>query len=108
MNTKYPFDSSYKNHLLIALGLTIWIFVFLYFTEPLDVNKFSNSDKLLYLPGYGILGGLSYILFFPVQNIIYTKNKKKLDTHKRNSISIYIHASFCNTCTPILLICYHG
>ena len=46
----YPFDPSIKHHLLISLGLDLWIFIFLYATEPLDVNEFSDADKLVY-PG---------------------------------------------------------
>lgn len=53
----------------------IWIFVFLYFTEPLDVNEFSDEEKLIYLPGYGVLGGLCYLIFLPFQYYLY-KNCK--------------------------------
>jgi hypothetical protein len=74
LNKKYPFDSSIKHHFIIALGLAIWIFVFLYFTEPLDVSEFNNSEKLIYLPLYGLLGAFCYSLFLPIQNFLYKKN----------------------------------
>ncbi|WP_034058926.1 LytTR family DNA-binding domain-containing protein [Lacinutrix jangbogonensis] len=74
MNIKYPFDSSIKHHLLIALGLAIWIFVFLYFTEPLDVSEFYEHEKLLYLPLYGSIGGISYLVFLPLQSFIHKKS----------------------------------
>lgn len=77
MKIKYPFDSAIKSHFLIALGLTIWIFVFLYFTEPLDVSEFGNREKLIYLPIYGLLGGVSYLLFLPFQNLLFKKSKKR-------------------------------
>ena len=65
LNNKYPFDPSIKHHIIIALGLAIWIFVFLFFTEPFDVNELTNSDKLLYLSGYGLLGGLYTLVLYP-------------------------------------------
>ncbi len=77
MKKNYPFDPIFKHHLLIALGLAIWIFVFLYFTEPLDVNEFSNSDKLIFLPAYGLLGALLYIIILPFQYWLYNRFQKK-------------------------------
>jgi DNA-binding LytR/AlgR family response regulator len=72
----FPFDPLLKNHLLISLLLAIWVFVFLYFTEPLDVNEFSERQKLIYLPGYGLLAGLCYLLFLPIQNYLYKKEQE--------------------------------
>lgn len=67
MNRPFPFDPSLKHHLLIALCLFVWIFAFLYFTEPLDVSELQNSDKLLFLPFYGIAGAGSYLIILPFQ-----------------------------------------
>jgi hypothetical protein len=69
----YPFDPSIKHHFLIALGLATWIFVFLYFTEPLDVNEFSDQDKLIYLPLYGLLGAVCYLGSLPLQFVMFRK-----------------------------------
>ncbi|MDO1500543.1 LytTR family DNA-binding domain-containing protein [Winogradskyella maritima] len=71
----YPFDPKLKHHLLIGLGLALWIFAFLYFTEPLDVSVFSQSEKLLYLPGYGLIGGVCYLVFLPFQYFLYKRTK---------------------------------
>jgi len=73
----YPFDALIKHHLLVALALAIWIFVFLYFTEPLDVNEFNDTQKLMYLPGYGVLGALCYICMLPIQQFLYKKSNKE-------------------------------
>ncbi len=59
---------------MIALGLAIWVFVFLYFTEPLDVNEFNATEKLIYLPLYGILTAIIYIVLLPVQQWLYHKS----------------------------------
>lgn len=72
----YPFDSSIKHHLLVALALAIWIFVFLYFTEPLDVHEFNDTQKLTYLPFYGLLGAICYIAMLPLQQLLYKKANK--------------------------------
>ncbi|WP_435414940.1 LytTR family DNA-binding domain-containing protein [Polaribacter aestuariivivens] len=77
MNKKYPFDPSIKHHLIIALSLAVWIFVFLYFTEPLDVNQLYENEKLIFLSGYGFIGGLSYVFFLPFQYLIFSKKDKK-------------------------------
>ncbi|MFY0630849.1 MAG: LytTR family transcriptional regulator [Flavobacteriaceae bacterium] len=76
LKTKYPFDPSIKHHAIIALGLSIWIFLFLYFTEPLDVNQLSDKEKLLYLPIYGLIGGFCYSIFIPVQVLLFKKRKQ--------------------------------
>lgn len=77
MNKEYPFDPSVKHHFIIALGVAIWIFVFLFFTEPLDVSQLRESEKFTFLLGYGCIGGACYVLFLPIQNLILVKNKKK-------------------------------
>lgn len=77
MNKKYPFHPSLKNHLIIALALALWIFVFLYFTEPLDVSEFGKVEKLIYLPLYGIAGAFCYIIILPAQYWLYNRNNKQ-------------------------------
>jgi hypothetical protein len=76
LNKKHPFDSSIKHHFIIAFSLAIWIFIFLFFTEPLDVNEFGDSEKLIYLPLYGLLGAFCYLIFLPFQQYLYLKNDK--------------------------------
>lgn len=73
---KYPYDPSSKHHLVIALGLSVWIFAFLYFTEPLDVSEFGDREKLIYLPMYGLIGGIVYSLFIPFQSWLYKRTKE--------------------------------
>ncbi|MBO6880251.1 LytTR family DNA-binding domain-containing protein [Winogradskyella sp.] len=77
MKQNYPFDPKLEHHILIGLLLALWIFIFLYFTEPLDVSEFSNAEKLIYLPGYGLVGGLCYFLFLPLQNFLFKKSDKQ-------------------------------
>jgi len=74
---KYPFDHSLKHHLLVGLALAIWIFMFLYFTEPLDVNQLPDSQKLLYLPVYGLIGAVCYSIMLPFQNYLYKRSQEQ-------------------------------
>ncbi|MDT0554951.1 LytTR family DNA-binding domain-containing protein [Patiriisocius hiemis] len=76
MKYKYPFDYAVKNHILIGVGLAIWIFVFLYFTEPLDVHEFGATEKLIYLPIYGLVGALAYLIILPFQSFLYRSNRE--------------------------------
>jgi len=73
----YPFDPLIKHHVIVSLLFAIWVFVFLYFTEPLDVNQLSNNEKILYLPGYGLVAGFCYLLFLPFQTYLYKRFKKQ-------------------------------
>ncbi|WP_439151276.1 LytTR family DNA-binding domain-containing protein [Winogradskyella sp.] len=77
MKRNYPFDPLLKHHIITALVLAVWIFIFLYFTEPLDVNELNDTDKLIYLPGYGIIGGICYIVFLSFQHVLYKKKDKR-------------------------------
>lgn len=75
MNKKYPFDPSIKNHIIIAIGIAVWVFVFLYFTEPLDVNELYDNEKPYFLSGYASIAGFCYLLFLPTQYFILKKQK---------------------------------
>lgn len=74
MTKKYPFDAAVKSHFIIALSLAIWIFIFLFFTEPLDVNQLYKEEKALFLLGYALIGGISYVCFLPIQYLIFKKS----------------------------------
>lgn len=73
----YPFDPSLKHHLLIALGLVIWVFVFLYFTKPLDVTELGPREQLIYLPVYGLFAALCYQASLPFQYWLYKRYGQK-------------------------------
>jgi len=77
LKRRYPFDPSLKNHIIIGFLLAIWIFVFLYFSEPLDVSELPDDEKLIFLPGYGLVGGLCYLLFLPLQYFLFKQTQKK-------------------------------
>lgn len=76
LKSKYPFDPSIKHHLLVAIGIAVWVFVFLYFTEPLDVNEFGTEEKLLYMPLYGLFTALCYVITLPFQVWLYRRKQQ--------------------------------
>lgn len=57
--------------------MALWIFAFLYFTNPLDVNQFTTKEKLLFLPIYGLVGALSYLFMLPIQKWLYKRANEK-------------------------------
>ncbi|WP_203295705.1 LytTR family DNA-binding domain-containing protein [Luteirhabdus pelagi] len=73
LKTPFPFDSKQWHHLLLALGLAIWVFLFLFFTEPLDVGELSDAEKFTYLPLYALAEGILYCLLIPVQKYVFNK-----------------------------------
>ncbi|MFY0591084.1 LytTR family DNA-binding domain-containing protein [Roseivirga sp.] len=77
MNSKYPFDPSIKHHFIVALGLAVWVFVFLFFTEPLDVSEFDTQEKLIYMPLYGVFTSICYLITLPFQAWLYRKKNQK-------------------------------
>ncbi|WP_452220813.1 LytTR family DNA-binding domain-containing protein [Lacinutrix salivirga] len=102
LNFHYPFDPKLKHHILIAIGIAIWIFMFLYFTEPLDVDELNNQEKLMYLPFYGLIGSLSYLMFIPLQQFLY---------HKSNGQWLLKHELIFLLCLSVISIilarCYY-
>jgi hypothetical protein len=76
LKKKYPFDPLIKHHIIISFLLAIWVFLFLYLTEPLDVSELPDKEKLLFLPGYGLVAGFCYVIFLPFQTYIYYRNNK--------------------------------
>lgn len=77
MKQNYPFDPDVRHHLIIALLSSLWIFVFLFFTEPFDVNQLNYDEKFEYLSVYSLIGGLCYVAFLPLQYAIYRRFKNK-------------------------------
>lgn len=62
MKKEYPLHKNIKIHLFLSLALSIWVFTFLYFAEPFDINLFSEIDKVTLLPIYGIIQGVCYCI----------------------------------------------
>lgn len=60
MKSHYPLHKNIKNHLWIALGLAVWIFVFLYLSEPFEIYEFTTAEKWALLPIYGGIEGVCY------------------------------------------------
>lgn len=68
MKKEYPLNKNIKNHLLLGITLCLWVFVFLFFAEPFDIHKFTTTEKLIFLPVYGVIQGICYCLPIWYQN----------------------------------------
>lgn len=66
-------NTSYKHHLLVAISIGIWLYIFLVLIAPFDTAELPFSIRLLILPPYGVISFLSYIVLVPVQNWLYRK-----------------------------------
>lgn len=73
----YPFDSKIKHHLFIAIGFSVWVFIFLFFIKPLTVDELTTKEQLLYLPIYSSIAGLSYALIIYLQKYLYISQNKQ-------------------------------
>lgn len=71
------YTAKWKHHLIIAGVISWWIWVFLFFTEPLDVRELSYHEKLQFLFGYALMLFISYSLTIPFQHILYARLGKK-------------------------------
>ena len=106
MNIKYPFDPVIKHHILIALCLAVWIFLFLVFTEPLDTKAFVGVEKFIYLPLYGVAGAIAYLLVLPLQGVIYRRNKEKwtLLSEVTFGLSMFLFGLILSRCVYLYVI----
>ncbi|MFC4633616.1 LytTR family DNA-binding domain-containing protein [Dokdonia ponticola] len=75
MKKQYPFHNSIQNHFWIAIGVSIWVFVFLYLSEPFDIHRFSTREKLILLPIYGLIEGFCYAIPLVYQYCIAKKQR---------------------------------
>ena len=95
LKKEYPFDPSIKHQLIIAIGMALWIFTFLYFTEPLDVSELYDNERLFILALYGLLGALCYVSILPIQYYLFKNNKERwLFVHEISFFLVFIIWSF--------------
>ncbi|PQJ80001.1 LytTR family DNA-binding domain-containing protein [Polaribacter porphyrae] len=62
LNQPYPVHKNLKVHFLIAVFLSFWIFIFLFFAEPFKIDRFSTIKKLWALPIYGLIQCICYCI----------------------------------------------
>jgi hypothetical protein len=73
----YPYHPILTSHLWIALGLGIWVFLFLFLVKPLTVDSLSFDEQVLYVPFYGLVAGICYLLAILPQKMFYQKQKQQ-------------------------------
>lgn len=105
MQKEYPLHKSLKNHLLIALGLGVWVYLFLVFSEPFDISRFNDDEKLL-LPFYGFLASISYCLPLLYQFKITKNNSWLVKNEVIFTLFVTIFGSIINFLFYKLFIVY--
>lgn len=55
LNNQYPFNDDLKLNLQYVLGITLGVFLFLLFFQPLDPPGSDFNEKLLILSGFGLI-----------------------------------------------------
>ncbi|MEM1338768.1 MAG: LytTR family DNA-binding domain-containing protein [Bacteroidota bacterium] len=66
---------SNKFHVKTAFIISVWSTVFLIIISPFDVANLSFVERLVKMPGYGVILFFSYCLLVPLQNYIQKVNK---------------------------------
>ncbi|MDH7446420.1 LytTR family transcriptional regulator [Aquimarina sp. 2201CG14-23] len=89
---QYPFTPKTKDHLLIILGLVLWIFLFLFFIKPLTVEELPLKLQVVFLPMYGVICGFSYGLIIFIQKYYFKQQQQQWYVY--NEILIVILISF--------------
>ncbi|MFY0630824.1 MAG: LytTR family transcriptional regulator [Flavobacteriaceae bacterium] len=74
---EHPYHPLSKYHILIAIGLALWIFLFLFFIKPLTVESLNLQEQLFFLPIYGLVSGLSYLAIILPQSFLYRSQKER-------------------------------
>jgi DNA-binding LytR/AlgR family response regulator len=81
LNKKYPFNEDLKFNLQSISGVSIGLFLFLLFFQPLDPATFDFNKKLLIITGFG---GISFVLLLLLRIIIPSFLPRFFTTQKWN------------------------
>ena len=76
MMSPLQLNTSYKHHVLVAFGISLWLVIFLVVIAPFDAADLSFRIRLQILPFYGVISFLCYMLLVPLQNWIFKKKGK--------------------------------
>lgn len=65
--------TNYRDHLIVACLLGVWLYLFLAVVGPFDAAELSLWVRMQLMVGYGFIFMLVYLACIPVQNWIYQK-----------------------------------
>ena len=77
LNKPYPYNSSFKTHVLIAVILGLLLGFILLVLKPLNltIDRLDNYGKVL-LMGFGLVKFVNYLLAHVIENYVYREIKK--------------------------------
>jgi len=76
LNNDFPYIKSFRNHLIIAIILGLFVDFIVIFLQPYGAGLNEFPYKTLYFIGYGIVNFLIYLVTYLVFNRYYQKTKK--------------------------------
>lgn len=100
----YPFDPEIRKHLLLGGCLFLWVFGFLWFSEPFEIWRFTLAQKLTLLPIYSAFCSVSYFLSLFFQSFLYRSRKPWRAWHEVTVILLAVIIAFLF----MYLTYYHG
>jgi hypothetical protein len=71
MIKKIPLSTNYRHHLLIAILMGAWLYLFLAIIGPFDAAELSLKFRVQLMIGYGFVAAVAYLVCIPVQNGLY-------------------------------------
>lgn len=75
LQIKLLYSPKLKHQLLIGAIISVWLWLFLFFTEPLDVKELTSSEKMKFLLGYALLLWVSYSITIPFQKRLFVRRR---------------------------------
>ncbi len=66
-------NTSFKHHIIVAVVIAIWLYLFLVLIAPFDTSDLSFPIRLQILPPYGFIAFVGYTVLVLVQNWFFKK-----------------------------------
>ncbi|MEO0789410.1 MAG: LytTR family DNA-binding domain-containing protein [Bacteroidota bacterium] len=97
----YPLARSPRSQIGLAIGLSVWLYLFLSLIGPFDAADLSLRIRIILMSGYGLVFFLCYIATYVVQ-IQWSKNANSWSVWKEIGIGIL----FVLLCFPATYLYY--
>lgn len=71
MTKKITPSTNYRHHILIAILMGTWLYLFLAIIGPFDAAELSLRFRIQLMIGYGLVFAITYLVCIPIQNWLY-------------------------------------
>lgn len=69
-----PLSTNYRHHLLIAILMGAWLYLFLAIIGPFDVGELRLKFRVQLMMGYGFVAAVAYLACIPLQNWLFRRS----------------------------------